>query len=76
VFTRADRVIHFGKRRGSFTWNGLAAGGRALTDGIYYVRFRILDARERIDSRRVVVERKNGRFSKRPGFYLKDRCTR
>jgi hypothetical protein len=41
---------------------------------VYFVRFRILDDDDRTDSRRVVVQRKNGRFSKRASYYLIDRC--
>ena len=28
--------------------------------GMYYVRFRIVDANKKVDARRVVLERKNG----------------
>lgn len=74
VFAKGDRKIRFRNRRRAFTWNGRAAKGKRLSNGVYYVRFRVLDANRRIDSRRIVVQRKNGRFSKRPGFYLVDRC--
>jgi hypothetical protein len=74
VFAQPKRRIRFNGRTRSFNWSGKAAGGKALADGVYYVRFRILDAKKRIDSRRLVVHRKNGRFSKHVGFYLKDRC--
>ena len=74
VFTQAKRVIRFRNRTRSFTWNGRGAKGKRLSDGVYYVRFRTLDSARQIDSRRIVVQRKNGRFSKRPGFYLVDRC--
>ena len=49
---------------------GAGAGARAsaLSNGVYFVRFRTLDANKRLDSRRVVVERKKGRFAKKPGF--------
>ena len=74
VFAQAERVRRFRNRTRSFTWSGRAAGGKLVGNGVYYVRFRTLDSSGRIDSRRVVVERKNGRFTKRPGFYLVDRC--
>ena len=74
VFAKAKRVIRFTNRKRSFTWNGKAKGGKALKDGVYYVRFRILDANKRLDSRRLVVDRKNGRFAKKVGYYLVDKC--
>ena len=74
VYTNAKRKIRFTGRERSFNWNGKAKGGKALSNGVYHVRFQITDANNRVDSRRVVVERKNGRFSKRGGFYLVDRC--
>jgi hypothetical protein len=74
VFAKAKRKIRFANRTRSFNWSGAAKGGKPLSDGVYYVRFRILDDNKRIDSRRLVVERKNGRFSKHVGYYLKDRC--
>jgi hypothetical protein len=42
--------------------------------GIYTVRFQIRDADRRLDSRRVVIERKRDRFAKRPRYYLGDTC--
>jgi hypothetical protein len=74
VFAKAKRKIRFANRTRSFNWSGAAKGGKPLSDGVYYVRFRILDDNKRIDSRRLVVDRKNGRFSKHVGYYLKDRC--
>ena len=74
VFSEAQRRIRFTKRKGSFTWKGKAKGGKKLKDGVYYVRFRIRDANNRLDSRRLVVERKNGRFKKKTGYVLRDRC--
>jgi len=74
VFAKAKRVIRFSNRKRSFNWNGKGKGGKALTNGVYYVRFRTLDANTRIDSRRLVVDRKNGRFAKKVGYYLRDRC--
>ena len=68
------RVKRYTNQSRSFTWNGRATGNKRLSDGVYYVRVRILDANKRIDSRRVVVERKNGRFIKRGGFYLDASC--
>jgi hypothetical protein len=68
------RVARFRNRFRSLTWDGRRANGRRVANGVYYVRFRIRDAENRLDSRRVVVERKRGRFAKRGRFYLVDRC--
>ena len=64
------RVARFRNRFRSLTWDGRRANGRRVANGVYYVRFRIRDAENRLDSRRVVVERKRGRFAKRGRFYL------
>ena len=68
------RVARFRNRFRSFTWNGRKASGRRVANGVYYVRFRIRDADNRLDTRRVVVERKRGRFSKRGGFLVNNPC--
>jgi hypothetical protein len=70
VFAQVERVKRFRNRSRSFTWDE----ARRLADGVYFVRFRTLDSQRRVDSRRVVVERRNGRFAKRGSFYLKERC--
>ena len=74
MFSKAKRIVRFSNRKASFNWSGKGKGGKTLSDGVYYVRFRILDANKRIDSRRLVVERKNGKFTKRVGYYLVDKC--
>ena len=68
------RVKRYTNRNGSFNWNGRATGNKRLSDGIYYVQVRMTDASRRVDSRRVVVERKNGRFTKRGNFTLTAAC--
>ncbi len=70
------RVARFNNRSRGFTWSGRATTGRkrAVANGVYVVRFRMTDANRRIDSRRIVVERKRGRFSKRGGFDLVNPC--
>jgi hypothetical protein len=70
VFVQVKRVKRFRNRSRSFTWDEASR----LADGVYFVRFRTLDSQRRVDSRRVVVERRNGRFAKRGSFYLKERC--
>jgi hypothetical protein len=74
ILRAAKRVRRFRNREAAFSWNGRGAQGRRLRSGMYYVRFRMLDAEGRIDSRRIVLKRTNGRFAKRPGYYLVDRC--
>jgi hypothetical protein len=58
----------------SFTWNGKPRRGVKVLPGIYPVRFQIRDADGRLDSRRVVIERKQNRFAKRPRYFLGDTC--
>ena len=70
------RVRRYTGRTSSFTWNGRSGKGKRLTNGVYFVRFRARDAAGRLDSRRVVVQRKHARFAKQGGFYLVDRCER
>jgi hypothetical protein len=53
-------------RRGSFRWSGR---GRRVTDGVYQVRFR----RGRAASR-MAVERRGGRFRRRPDYAVHPRC--
>jgi hypothetical protein len=74
IYNRAQRRAVFNQRKRSFNWSGRGSKGKRLSNGVYYVRFRTLDASKRLDSRRVVVARKHGRFAKKPGFYLVDRC--
>jgi hypothetical protein len=61
-----------GKTR-SFRWKGRRARVK-LRNGYYYAVFRVRDDDGRLDVRRVVVQRKKGRFSKRGDFYLQDTC--
>ena len=74
VYSEAKRQIRFEDRESSFNWNGRARGGKRLKNGVFFVRFRIVDDNDLTDSRRVVVQRKNGRFSKKASYYLLDRC--
>lgn len=61
-----------GKTR-SFRWKGRRARVK-LRNGYYYATFRVRDADRRLDVRRVVIQRKKGRFSKRGDFYLQETC--
>lgn len=70
VLVNPKRVLRLRNRQRSFTWNGR----RARTPGVYYLRLRVADDQQRIDARRIVVERrKNGRFVKRGKFQLEQR---
>lgn len=71
---RDRRVVRFTKRSRSFNWSGRGARKRRLRDGTFYVRVSIRDAARRADVRRVAVERKRGKFSKRGAFELVNRC--
>lgn len=63
------RVARFTGRTGAFTWSG-ARG----SDGLYFARFAIRDQRGRVDSRRVALVRRSGRFRLRPDFYRRTSC--
>ena len=62
-------AARFRGRRGSFTWSG-----RGARDGVYIVRMQMnLGGNDR-DTRRIVVERRNGRWSLRPAYYRPVSC--
>jgi len=72
--TAPRRVARYANRQTSVRWSGRSTRGRRLSDGVYYVRFRMTDAQRRVDVRRVTVERRNGRFVARRGFVLPGAC--
>ena len=59
-------MARFTKRTKSFTWNGK---GKRVTDGYYFVRFRLGD-----DTRRVTLRRSGGRFTRVGDFYRRATC--
>ena len=63
------RVARFARRTGAFSWSG-----RRGSDGLYFARFTIRDARGRLDERRVALVRSKGRFRLRPEFYRRTSC--
>jgi len=65
------RVARFRGRRAGFDW---AARSRRVRDGIYIVRFRRALRGGRVDTRRVVLERRRGRFRVRPAYYRRQSC--
>jgi hypothetical protein len=67
---RNKRVARFTKKTANFRWNGKGARG----DGVYFVRYRVTGAAGKTDFRRHVIERKNGRFKRRPEFYRRASC--
>ncbi len=64
--TGERRVARFTNRTGPFTWDGK---GRSVTDGYYFVRYRIAG-----DTRRIALRRSNGRFTKIADFYRRATC--
>jgi hypothetical protein len=67
---RNRRVAHFTNRTKTFDWNGK---GKKVADGIYFVRYRMKFGAVN-DTRRHVLQRKGGKWVKRPDFYGKASC--
>ncbi|HVL95359.1 MAG TPA: hypothetical protein VM266_05820 [Solirubrobacteraceae bacterium] len=67
-------IARFTNRRRSFTWNGRDRTGRRPGDGNYFVRFRMKTSSGAVDSRRVTLTRRGGRFRKAPAFYQRIDC--
>ena len=82
VFQQSSRRRVLGERRVARftgltqgrTWNGRDQRGRRLSDGYYFVRYRMALPGQASDFRRVTLVRRRGRFSVRPDFYRSDRC--
>ncbi len=69
---RARRVVRrFSGRRASFTWNGRGAG---VTDGWYVARIRLRGSGGGAAVRRFALERRRGRFRRRPSFARGPSC--
>ncbi len=72
---RENLVARFRGKLSSFTWDGEAnRAGDAVRDGFYMVRYRMALGRGASDTRRVVLQRVNGRFFRRPPFYRRTSC--
>jgi hypothetical protein len=69
---REHRVARFRTRK-SVSWNGVARRFKA-GPGVYFVRYRMNLGDGRHDIRRIVLEKRRGRFVKRPQFYGRVRC--
>ena len=68
-------VARFRNRTSGFRWNGKATRpGRRVTDGYYFVRYRMPLGGGLADVRRTTVRRENGRFSVLPPFYKRNTC--
>jgi hypothetical protein len=77
ILTPIKRVARFRNRTKAVTWHGRKTAGSkgGVTRGVFYVRFRVLDANKRIDSRRIVIEKRgNGRWYKQGKFVLENHC--
>ena len=63
-------VARFRDRARSFVWDGKAnRKRRTVTNGYYFVRYRV-----RGDTRRVVLRRRNGKWTRRPAFHRPRSC--
>jgi hypothetical protein len=63
------RVFRVVARSSPARWNG-----RRARDGFLYARLRIRDERGRLDTRRVALRRRGGRFALLPTFYRAESC--
>lgn len=64
-----QRVFRTVARTSPVRWRG-----RRARDGFLYARLRIADERGRVDTRRVALRRRGGRFALRPSFYRATSC--
>ncbi len=68
-------VARFRDAGEAFTWNGRAnVPGRRVRDGHYMVRFRLRSGNGVVDTRRIVLRRRGGRFQSRPGHFGRVSC--
>ena len=73
ILKQPKRVKRFANRAKGVIWKGTSTKVR-VKDGVYYVRFRIVDATKQVDTRRVVVQRKHARFIKRGKYIQETHC--
>ena len=67
-------VARFSNRTKSFTWNGKAnRKGRTVRNGYFIVRFSVGAGAKR-DVRRLVLERRKGRFVRRASYFRRGTC--
>jgi hypothetical protein len=67
-------VKRFPNVSGTVSWNGRDSRGRRLTDGHYVVRFAARTPAGPVYERRIPLVRRNGRFSRLPGYERTDSC--
>lgn len=79
--SRGSRVVNerlvarFTDRSTDVAWDGRAnRRGRKVTDGTYFVRYRVKTAAGATETRRIVLRRSQGRFSREPDFYRRATC--
>jgi hypothetical protein len=68
------KVATFHNLRRSYTWSGRTNTGKRLTDGYYFVRYRIRGRGKAWDFRRHVLVRRNGRFYGRRSHHDRSSC--
>ena len=66
---RERRVASFPNASRDLVWRARGAGA-----GTYFARFRMLKDGKAYDTRRLVLERRGGRFVNRPSHYRRDSC--
>jgi hypothetical protein len=72
---RERLIARFRNRAKSFTWDGRAnVRRRRATDGYYFVRYTMRVSGIKRDLRRIVLRRRNGRYSLRPSYYRRETC--
>jgi hypothetical protein len=68
-------VARFADAAERFRWNGRAnRPGRSVRDGTYMVRYRMATPGGTLDTRRIVLLRRDGRFRPRPGHFGRESC--
>lgn len=68
-------VARFRDRTRSFEWSGRATKRRTpVRDGVFTVRFRARDPDGGVDTRRLALVRRHGRFARRPAYAARASC--
>jgi Zinc carboxypeptidase len=72
---KATRVARFKNQTRGLTWNGKpTVKGQKVRDGIYVVRYTIPKRKGKSEVRQVVLERKKGKWKRRPDFERRPSC--
>jgi hypothetical protein len=68
-------VARFSNKSRSFTWNGRGNRGRRISDGIFFARYQMRFAKNKLrDFRRITLRRRGGKWTKLPQFYKSASC--